>query len=358
VVQTYQRQAESTDVLHSSSMFTQQFGSLNMSEPPAAAAASDNLQQQLEHMRLAAADASRRTELQVPSAACTAAVRAASSDRSIMQLVCSPPVLHAPAAASTTRTADTAAAAAGPSSSSAVGSSLPPQLNSSSDAAGGSSSAGEVVLGSSSSRIAGARSGSGSGSGTGIFQFTATREVTRQVVTTTTITDTLTLHAAPAAAVGASSSSRGGAGSSITSLEPQQRVGVLGEAFAFSLLQYKLTGFDESCWHSSAQQYWPYSDAPLQPRARDPSYNFLYRDVHGELSGTPGTLCFVECKATSDDAAADGSGVSTRDFPISRSEWQLARLVKHQSTPQQPGCMCWCVWTGWGSLGGRGWWLC
>jgi hypothetical protein len=113
-------------------------------------------------------------------------------------------------------------------------------------------------------------------------------------------------------------------------------VGVLGEAFAFSLLQQQLPGFDESCWHSSARQYWPCSDNPLQPPAADPSYDFLYRDVHGELSGTPGTLCFIECKATSDNAAADGSGVSSRAFPISRNEWQLARLVKHQSTTQQP----------------------
>ncbi|WIA16247.1 hypothetical protein OEZ85_012958 [Tetradesmus obliquus] len=101
-------------------------------------------------------------------------------------------------------------------------------------------------------------------------------------------------------------------------------------------LQQKLPGFDETCWRSSARQYWPGSDTPLQPPAVELSYDFLYEDVDGVLSGAPGTLCCIECKATRFDAASDGSGVSTHEFPITTNEWRLAQEVRQQSTPQQP----------------------
>lgn len=182
--------------------------------------------------------------------------------------------------------------------------------------------------------------GAGSSSGSPIFQFGATKEAPHHV------TDPLTQQAAAAAAngcAGASSSTPPAAASSISSsisssMEAQQRVGLLGEAFVFSLLQHKLPGFDESCWRSSARQYWPRSvgPTPLQPPDVDPSFDFLYEDVEGELSGTPGTLCYIECKATSDNAAADSSGLSTHSFHISPKQWELARLVKLRSTPEQP----------------------
>ena len=168
--------------------------------------------------------------------------------------------------------------------------------------------------------------GAGSSSSSPIFQFGATREATHHV------TDTLTQQAAAAVASGSAGTS------SSSSMEAQQRVGLLGEAFVFSLLQHKLPGFDESCWRSSARQYWPRSEGqtPLQPPVVDPSFDFLYEDVEGELSGTPGTLCYIECKATSDNSAADSSGLSTHCFHISPKQWELARLVKLRSTPEQP----------------------
>jgi hypothetical protein len=321
-----------------------QFGSLSLTESaPAAAAAvatataTDNLRQQIERMQLVAADAASSTALQLPLAAASAAgataMGAGLAGCSFMQFVCAPP--PAPSAAHATSTSYAASAAAADANASlsdnTTAGKIQPLQVSSTNATQHSSSA------------AAAASRSSSSSSSAAFSFTASREVTHQVVATTTTTrDTLTMHAAPAAGgtvpstVFTPATQHTSSSSSMAQLEPHERVGVLGEAFAFSLLQRKLPGFDECCWHSSARKFWPSSESPLQPPLKDPSYDFLYEDVQGQLSGTPGTLCFIECKATSDDAAADGGRVSTRAFPISQHEWKLARLVKQQSTQQKP----------------------
>jgi hypothetical protein len=345
----WQPQAWNSTELHNSGAMLSQFGSLSLTEPRptaaattvASAAVSDTLRQQIKRMQLAAADAASSTALQLPLAAANAAGAAAMdaglAGGSFMQFIRTPPALGAAPAASASNVAGAPAAAsvASLNNESAAGN-FPALQVSSATATQHSSSAAATAPSSSSTAVS----------------FTASREVTHTVTATTTTTrDTLTMHAAPAASGSSSSSSRAlnnavaaatqhssssSSCGSIDQLEFHEVVGVLGEAFLFSLLQQKLPGFDESCWHSSLRKYWAGSESPLPPPATEPSYDFLYTDVEGELSGTCGTLCFIECKATSYDAAASGSGVSTHAWPITCKEWELARLVKRQSTQQQP----------------------
>jgi hypothetical protein len=353
---TWQPEAQSSEQLHDSGAMLSHFGSLALTEPqPAAAAAAivatvtaaDDLWQQIEQMQLVAADAASSTALQLPLAAASTAGATATAvglaDGSFMQFVCAPPELGAAHAASSSYNEGPPAAASVASPNNNATAANFPALQSSSTTAA--------------QRISSAAAAAPSSSSSSAYSFTASREVTHAVVATTTTTrDTLTMHAVPAAGGSSSSSSSSAvansafasvtqhttSSSSIAQLEPQERVGVLGEAFAFSLLQRKLPGFDESCWHSSARQYWLCSEFPLQPPLKDPSYDFLYKDVDGELSGTPGTLCLIECKATSDDAAAGGSGVSTRDLSAATNGSWRGWSNFSQCSSSRP-CTLWCV---------------
>lgn len=59
----------------------------------------------------------------------------------------------------------------------------------------------------------------------------------------------------------------------------------------------------------------------------DPSYDFLYMDVEGILSGKPGTRCFIKCKATS-GTAYDSSG-RMKPFQITNRDWDSAQKVRN-----------------------------
>jgi len=100
-----------------------------------------------------------------------------------------------------------------------------------------------------------------------------------------------------------------------------QRPGAAGELFLFGYLSRRLPGFTEANWHSSNRVYLP-GPQELQLPSREPPYDFLYEDTTGALTSEPGTLCFIECKATSGDAR-----ISPIPIPITPNEWDLAQQV-------------------------------
>lgn len=96
-----------------------------------------------------------------------------------------------------------------------------------------------------------------------------------------------------------------------------KETGVLGEAFVYAVFSKQLPGFGPENWHSGSRRY--LGQVVLEP-AVDPSYDFLYDDVEGKLSGTVGTRCFIEVKST-----PDSCGDNPR--PITTKEWELAQKV-------------------------------
>ena len=93
-----------------------------------------------------------------------------------------------------------------------------------------------------------------------------------------------------------------------------KEIGALGEAFVYAALSEELPGFGPENWHSGNR-----TCLDLPRPGREPSYDFLYEDVEGVLSGRAGTLCFIEVKSTS-------SG-GENPMPISTKEWELAQKV-------------------------------
>lgn len=96
-------------------------------------------------------------------------------------------------------------------------------------------------------------------------------------------------------------------------------IGDVGERFVYELFANTLPGFDSSCWHSGSRSM----IGLLQPDT-EPSYDFLYTDVEGQLSGKPGTRCFIECKATTSSLS---SSSSPKPFEISARQWELAHSL-------------------------------
>lgn len=105
------------------------------------------------------------------------------------------------------------------------------------------------------------------------------------------------------------------------SSEYAERVGAAGEVFLFSWLSQWLPGFTASSWVSGNRVHLTGAQQ-LQPPEDEPPFDFTYTDVEGKLTGEPGTLCYIECKATSAD-------VSRHLMPIAITsrEWALAQKV-------------------------------
>lgn len=157
--------------------------------------------------------------------------------------------------------------------------------------------------------------------------FTATRQVTHTLLQNTTVTDTLhitgTAAAAPAMAASSSSASCDASGQP-AGMAPQELTGILGECFLFHLFKEALPGFDEHCWQSGYRVH-----AGLPAPDREPSYDFLYDDVAGKLTGVPGTKCVVDCKATGGRAVEGGR---LQPIFISTREWDLAQKLHHEKS--------------------------
>lgn len=67
----------------------------------------------------------------------------------------------------------------------------------------------------------------------------------------------------------------------------------------------------------------------LQPPSSEPPYDFMCTDVEGKLTGEPGTLCYIECKATSADLSSSSSS-RPLPMPITAREWGFAQMVHAQ----------------------------
>jgi hypothetical protein len=102
-------------------------------------------------------------------------------------------------------------------------------------------------------------------------------------------------------------------------------IGDVGERYVYELFSNKLPGFGSECWHSGTRAM-----IGLPAPTTEPSYDFLYTDVDGQLSGKPGTQCFIECKATT--ASLSGRS-SPKPFEVSSRQWELARAL-HESPDQ------------------------
>jgi hypothetical protein len=103
--------------------------------------------------------------------------------------------------------------------------------------------------------------------------------------------------------------------------EYAKRIGTAGEVFLFGWLNQRLPGFAADNWCSGNRVHLP-GDQQLQPPTAEPSFDFVYTDEDGKLTGEPDTLCYIECKATSAD-------VSSQLMPIQITtlEWELAQQV-------------------------------
>jgi hypothetical protein len=110
-------------------------------------------------------------------------------------------------------------------------------------------------------------------------------------------------------------------------MQHAERTGAAGGVFLFEWLVQQLPGFTQDNWCSGNRVHLPGDQQQLQPPLREPSFDFLYEDTEGVLSGMPGTLCYIECKATASDLSSSSSVVP---MPITPNEWTLAQQVHRE----------------------------
>lgn len=150
-------------------------------------------------------------------------------------------------------------------------------------------------------------------------------QVVHQFVTETTQIRVFDHSSSSSRPFNAAGSSRNNYSSSSTGrssdLAHAQQTGAAGELFLFGYLSKLLPWFTEANWHSSNRVYLPGSQE-LQMPSREPPYDFLYEDTTGALTQEPGTLCYMECKATAGDVHSNA-----RPIPITANEWALAQRV-------------------------------
>jgi hypothetical protein len=157
---------------------------------------------------------------------------------------------------------------------------------------------------------------------------TEVRQVVHRYVTETVRLDVVGNAAHSSSSHGLFAAGSGGFTGRSGSMQHAERTGAAGEVFLFSWLSQQLPGFTHANWCSGNRVHLPKGQQQLQPPDREPSFDFMYEDTDGVLSGEPGTLCYIECKATASDLRSSSS--SLVPMPITPAEWSLAQQVHRE----------------------------
>lgn len=108
-----------------------------------------------------------------------------------------------------------------------------------------------------------------------------------------------------------------------------QLTGAAGELFLYEVLSQHLPGFGAGNWLSGNRSILyelGHEEGPVKLPEAEPSFDFMYLDSTGQLSGHPGTMCYIECKATAADVV--GNSNSPMPIPITASEWRVAQEIR------------------------------